>query len=355
MIDLDQPTSYREVDAAGAIDRIFDLPQQIRDAWERASVLSLPDSYRGARNIVVCGMGGSAIGADLVRSLVEGAIQVPYTVVRGYDLPGWVNADTLVVLSSYSGATEEVLTNCEQALTAGAKILMVTTGGTLAGLARERDFPLVDFQFVGQPREGLAYSALLMLGVLIGLGYVANVQAAVLESADVLDEMANDLAPGVPTGDNPAKQLALRLHGRLPVVYGGGLLAEVARRWKGQFNENAKNWAFFEQLPELHHNAVVGYPNPEEVRERLTVLILSSDKNHPRIKLREGVTRELLAQRQIANEVVNARGESPLAHILSTVYFGDMVSYYLALLNGADPSEIDAINYLKSRLSEVPR
>ena len=354
MIDLDAPETFSQADPKGAIDRIFGLPGQVQAAWSLATQLELPDSHRSARNVLICGMGGSAIGGDLVRSLVEGAIRVPFGIVRGYDLPAYVNGDTLVILSSYSGGTEEVLSNCEQAIAAGARILAVTGGGRLGQIAKERSFPTVSFQFVGQPREALGYSALLIAGVLIKLGYVSDMKMGVEEAIEVMNEMANELAPGVPSADNPAKQLAHRLKGRLPVVYGGGFLTEVARRWKGQFNENAKNWAFYENFPELNHNAIAGFRFPTEVRERITVLMLSCERNHPRIKLREQITGELLAQAGVASEVIEARGASPIAQMLSLVYLGDLTTYYLALLNEADPTEIDVLNYLKGRLASVP-
>jgi glucose/mannose-6-phosphate isomerase len=355
VIDLDAPGMFGQVDTAGALDRIFGLPQQVAAAWALTETLDLPDPLRSASDVVLCGMGGSAIGGDLIRSLVEGAIRVPFGIVRGYDLPAYVSEDTLVILSSYSGGTEEVLSNCDQAIAAGARILAVTGGGRLGELASQQKFPKVGFDFQGQPREALGYSALLILGVLIRLGYISNLQAGVEEAVQVLTDLANDVAPGVPAADNPAKQLATRLKGRLPVVYGGGFLTEVARRWKGQFNENAKNWAFFENFPELNHNAIAGYRFPEDLRSRITVLMLSCDRNHPRIALREQITGELLAQAEVAFEKIEAKGTSPISQILSLVYFGDMASYYLALLNGADPTEIDVLNYLKGRLAGVPQ
>ncbi len=354
MIDLDQLAQYEEVDRAGMLARVLAMPQQTRDAWSLVQSTSLPASHAGAANIAICGMGGSAIGGDLTRTLVEGEARVPVAVVRGYDLPAYVKGDSLVIISSFSGATEETLSCCEQALRANARVVAVTTGGPLATRAQQAGFPLIQFRYQpGQPREAIAYSALLMLGVLGKLGYVADRTTEVESAADLLQEMAGELGPNVPADENPAKRLAQRVFGHIGVIYGGGLMSEVARRWKGQFNENAKNWAFFEQLPELNHNAVLGYQFPINLSDRLIVVILSSSLNHPRIGIRESITAELLGRWGVRTERVEARGSRPLEQVLSATYFGDFVSYYLALINDVDPSDIEVIDYLKQRLTQA--
>jgi glucose/mannose-6-phosphate isomerase len=352
MIDLDDRTGCSRLDPANMIDRIIALPDQIRAAWTGVEKVDFPSRYRDATQIVICGMGGSAIGGDLTRTLVEAEAKVPVVVVRGYDLPGFVGPNTLVVLSSFSGATEETLSAGAQALEAGALLVGITTGGPVADLARSNAFPLVKFGFAGTPREAIGYSTILMLGVLTRLGYVPSHGADVEGAASLLDEMAQGLRPEIPVAKNPAKQLALRLVGHVGLVYGGGLMAEVARRWKGQFNENAKNWAFFEQLPELNHNALLGYRFPVTAAQQTFVVLLHSDLNHPRISRRERATAELLAKANVALARVDARGTNPLEHQLSAAYVGDFVSYYLALLNGVDPSEMDDLNILKARMRQ---
>jgi glucose/mannose-6-phosphate isomerase len=353
MIDLDERAQYGDIDQAGMLQRILELPEQIRDAWALAQSTTIPKSHAGASSIVICGMGGSAIGGDLTRSLVEAEARVPVVISRSYDLPRFVGSESLVIVSSFSGGTEETLSCCERALEANARVLAVTTGGMLAARAQRANFPLITFGYPdGQPREAIAYSTLLMLGVLSKLGYVADRTTEVEAAAGLLDEMAQDLGPAKPADENPAKRLAQRLFNRLGIIYGGGLMAEVARRWKGQLNENAKNWAFFEQLPELNHNAVLGYQFPSNLSERIMVVMLSSSLNHPRITFRESITEEVLGRWGVRTERVEARGTRPLEQVLSATYFGDFVSYYLALINDVDPSDIDVINYLKERLAQ---
>jgi glucose/mannose-6-phosphate isomerase len=354
MIDLDARAQYDDVDHAGMLKRIIDQPQQIRDAWGLAQSATMPASHAGAAKVVICGMGGSAIGGDLTRTLVESEARIQISVVRGYDLPRFVGDDTLVIISSFSGATEESLSCCEQALDANARVVAVTTGGALATRSQQAGFPLVQFQYSpGQPREAIAFSTLLMLGVLSNLGYVADRTTEVEATATLLERMAQELGPNAPADENPAKRLAQRLFARIGVIYGGGLMSEVARRWKGQLNENAKNWAFFEQLPELNHNAVLGYQFPMNFSERVMVVMLSSSLNHPRVTLRESITSEVLGRWGVRTELVEARGTRPLEQLFSASYFGDFVSYYLALINDIDPSDIEVINYLKQKLAQA--
>jgi glucose/mannose-6-phosphate isomerase len=189
-----------------------------------------------------------------------------------------------------------------------------------------------------------------MLGVLTRLGYVNDYSDQIAAAANLLERMAADLGP---SGDvqNVARRLATRCLGRVVAVYGGELMAEVARRWKGQINENGKTWAFFDQLPELNHNAVLGFRFPEAAGRELLVFMLSAAGNHPRIRLRERVTTELLESNGIEVERVEAQGRDKFEQVYSALYLGDFVSYYLALANGVDPSDNAAIDQLKARLA----
>ncbi|MBI4492686.1 MAG: bifunctional phosphoglucose/phosphomannose isomerase [Chloroflexi bacterium] len=353
MIDLDMPQDYSALDPANMLGRILEMDRQIAEAWRLAGELALPPAYRGARAVLVLGMGGSAIGGDLARTFAARDARVPILVSREYALPGWVGPDTLIIANSYSGGTEETLGATEQALARGALVLAVTTGGRLAQMAGERGFSLLRFSYPAQPRAALGYSLFLLLGVLVKLGLLPSEGIDLGSAQEAIRQTVAQLRPGVPTAQNRAKQLAQALRGKLPVVYGGGILAEVARRWKGQFNENSKQFSFFEQLPELNHNAVVGYQFPRELVGDIVVLMLSSALNHPRLLVREQVTRELLTRAGVRCEVLEASGQGELAHLVSSIVQGDFVSYYLALLNGIDPSAVEVIDYLKARLAEV--
>ncbi|TET53564.1 MAG: bifunctional phosphoglucose/phosphomannose isomerase, partial [Anaerolineales bacterium] len=323
-------------------------------AWALAQAADLPAEYKSVRRVVCLGMGGSAMGASLVQGLAAAKAKIPLSVVRGYDLPAFAaGPETLVVACSYSGNTEETLSALDQALQRGVRLAAITTGGKLAALAEKRGMPLLRFQYAAQPRAALGYSFILLLGMLSRLGLLGDYSADLDEAAGVMEAWQAEIAPAVPPKQNLAKALAKRTADRLPVTYGAGFLAPVANRWKTQFNENSKHWAFFEEMPELNHNAVVGYGFPEEVRDRTLVVMLRSSFDHPRVAVRFDVTQELLQREGVATETVEARGGSRLAHVLSLIHFGDYVSYYLAMLNGADPSPVETIAYLKGRLAEA--
>ena len=350
---LDNREAMRRLDPDGMLDCIGELPRQCTDAWSLLAAQRLPQELAGARNIVISGMGGSAIGAEMVQGLAVAEASAPITVWRNYDLPAWAGQDTLVICSSFSGNTEETLSSFQAAIARGCKLLAITTGGEMRERATKCGVPTLCYDCSGQPRAALGYSATLILGVLCQLGYLGDKSAELGEAVGLLEAMTERYGPDSPADSNLAKQFALLLHGHLPIVYGGGILAPVARRWKGQFNENSKSWAFYEELPELHHNAVVGYEHCPAMAPLATVIILHSKLNHERIRLRCRITEDILHRRGIAYRVVEAEGESPLAQVMTTAILGDYTSFYLAMLNGADPTPVEVISYIKKRLQDA--
>ena len=193
-----------------------------------------------------------------------------------------------------------------------------------------------------------------LLSLLEELGYISDQSAQLEGGITSLERLGSEIGIQVPEADNQAKQLARRLEGKLPVIYGAGHLSEVGRRWKCQFNENSKNWALWEVLPELNHNAVSGYEFPGSLAPEIHVLLLSSDLYQARHRVRMEVTGEILHQQGIAHEAIHVGGESRLSQVLWAIHLGDFMSYYLAALNGVDPTPVKAISYLKRRLAEIP-
>ena len=340
----------RAADPGNMLDRIKDLPKQVRDAWSIARAAQLPPAHGDVRNITVVGMGGSAIGGDLAAALLADELKVPMSVHRDYGLPAYVGRDSLVIASSYSGNTEETLSSFGEAQRRGARVLVLTTGGRIAELARAAKYPVIAFSYTAQPRAALGYSLGLVLGALVRLGFVrdlsADVDAALVDVAK-LEERVHE---GARTND--AKKLAIELYGRVIFAFGAGVMGVMARRVKGQWNENAKNWAAFDVMSELNHNAVVGFTHPEIARDALTVLLLRSDRDNPRHKLRFDVTRELLDRASIPHKTLQFSGSNMLSEVLQLTLFTDYVSFYLALLNGADPTPVKSIDYLKDRLAK---
>jgi glucose/mannose-6-phosphate isomerase len=349
---LDDPAVYQRLDPQDMRATIRDLPRQCRAAWEEAQTFELPADYRGIDKIVILGMGGSAIAGDLLRALAALESPVPIIGHRAYDLPRLVDGRTLLIASSYSGNTEETLSAFEAGLCTNAKKLVITTGGQLLADARANGVPAFVFHYESTPRASLGYSLMPLLVIAGKLGIAADKAADVAEAVAVMEDLLRCIGEDVPLAENPAKQLATRLHGRLPVVYGAGLLTGVARRWKTGFNETSEMWAFYEELPEANHNAIVAFAFPEAIARAAFVVFLRAPSLHQRVLLRYDYTRRALAEASVESETVEATGHSPLAHILSTLFFGDHVGLYLAILNEVAPVSTDAIDRLKQRMAE---
>ncbi len=353
-MNLDDLQAMARLDSDNMRQRIEELPQQCREAWDGAQALALPPGYGAIDHLVIVGMGGSAIGGALLEDLVSDACDVSITLVRGYTLPSFAaDANTLVIACSYSGNTEETLTCFEQALDRDTRAMAITTGGKLSSLGRQAGVPVAQFDYRSQPRAALGYAFVLLLGAVHRLGLIPDYADDVAEAAAVMEDWQEEIEPEAPAANNAAKQLASQIEGKLPVVYGAGFLSATANRWKTQFNENAKSWAFFELLPELNHNAVVGLSIPDVVREHGLVVMLRSTLDQKRIRERWDVTGDLLAKQDVTAQEIWGRGKSKLAQMLSLIHFGDYVSFYVAMLNEVDPTPVDAIAFLKRRLVEL--
>lgn len=313
----------------------------------------LPEDYRKINKVVFLGMGGSAVAAELVSSLVASEAKLPIFICRDYDLPAFVDAKTLVIASSYSGMTRETLSSFEQAIKTEAKKLVITTGGKLKIMATERNIPVFSFDYQAQPRAALGFSFMATFGILQKLGFISDKSADVAETVQTLRELSQRISEGVVLSRNPAKQLAKRLYGHLPVIYGAGILSGVARRWKTQLNENSKAWAFYEVLPELNHNAVVGYQFPQELANKVVVVLLRSASLSRTIQLSYLTVCELLEQAKVDYHFVDAEGTSQLCQMMSLLLFGDYTSCYLAMLYQIDPTPVSAIDYLKGKLAQA--
>jgi len=348
---LDDLAAYQRIDPQGMLDRIRDLPHQCRAAWQEAQTLKLLDDYWDIDKVVILGMGGSAIAGDFLRCLVALESPVPIFSNRDYELPLLVDGRTLLIASSYSGNTEEVLSCFERGLGTGAKKVVVTGGGSLLTTARNSNVPAFVFHYESEPRAALGYSFMPLLAIAQKVGIVADKDKDVDDAIAAMVDLATRIDETVPLADNPAKQLAQKLHQRLPVVYGAGILTQVARRWKGQLNETSKMWCFYEELPEANHNAVVGYGLPKEIAAKALVVFLRAPSLHPRILLRYDLTQTALEEAGVESATVDAEGKSPLAQMMSVVLFGDWVSLYLAILNGIAPAPTPPIATLKERLA----
>jgi glucose/mannose-6-phosphate isomerase len=345
---LDEVGAFERRDPGGMLRHIGALPQQLRTGWELSRELRLPEAYGELRSVAVLGMGGSAIAGDLVRGTFVDRLRLPLVSVRDYELPAWVGRDTLVIAVSHSGSTEETISALSTALERRCPVVALTTGGPLGDVAQRVDLPRIVYPLDCPPRAAAGYTLAGLAGILERAGALSIDQAEIEAAANAASTVSRACAPEVSTDGNLAKQLAWTLVDRLPVVEAGGFLAPVARRWKAQLNENAKSAAIAEELPEATHNTVVGYEQPDSLRDHLYVLFLAGSFDHPRNSLRLSLSTELLAAVGIAYQVVPLGGDSRLEQMCWGVTLGDYVSAYLALLYGVDPTPVEAITHIKA-------
>jgi len=348
---LDDPDARARLDPSGMIEAVHALPDQCREAWAAAEAFRLP-SQQAPERIVVLGMGGSAISGDYFRALLALESSVPVFNVRQYDLPPFVDERTLVIAASFSGDTEEALAAFEQALATPARKLVITTGGQLLATARANGVPAFTFVYPGEPRAAIGWGLMPLLSFAGTLGLMQAVERDIVETVEVLAALRDECGADAPSLRNPAKQLAQRMHERLPVIHGAGPLIEVARRWKCQLNESAKTWAFCEEMPEAQHNAVVALGLPRAISPATVALFLRSETlDHPRVRLRYEFGRRLFERAGLPCEAVKARGKCALAQMMSLTMLGDYAAAYLALLYGVDPTPTAVIDELKAWLA----
>lgn len=353
-INLDDLQTFSGLDPDGMLGHIDALPDQLEAAWDHAQTLPFSETFKTAQRIVITGMGGSAIGGDYLAALVADRSAVPIFVNREYDLPGFVTGpETLVVASSHSGNTEETLSAFAQAQERGAQLMVVATGGQLAAEAESANIPFWQFAYDSQPRAAFGWGFGLLIGLAHRLNLVNDLTAEVQEAVKVLQQGRGEFSAETPTHQNLAKRFAPQFCDRIGVMYGSGILAPVARRWKAQFNENAKNWAEYDILPEQNHNGVAGTEHPRQAIDKLGCVILQSSYDHPRVALRQELTYREWQNQGILVDKFKAQGKSRLAQMMNATQLGDYTSFYLAMVNGVDPTPIPQIVSFKEGLANA--
>lgn len=351
-MNLNNSSEFKELDSANYLGHIHSLPNQLLHAWEAGMQYPL-NIIDTPRMVIICGMGGSAIGGELVAAYARRVGRCPVVILRDYDLPAWaLNPDTMIVASSYSGNTEETLSAFRQAIEAGCKLLAITRGGELAGLANQAGAPIWRIEHESQPRAAVANSFGLLTALFHRLGVIPNPQREILMAAERMRALQKQLDVESPLKENPAKRQAGQMYGRMVCFIGSDLMAPVARRWAGQVNELAKAWAQFLELPEADHNALTGTIFPAERLTDLAVIFLQSPGDHPRNILRSELTRELFMMQGINTDRYIAPGDGLLEQMWSAIQFGDYVAYYLAMLYNVDPTPIPPIEQLKQAMKD---
>jgi len=351
-ITLDDPQVLNRIDVSDMLGRVRELPRQLALARRVAASVDLEDRHRDVDAVLLLGMGGSAIGAELVAGLAGDRLRVPLLVHRDYGLPGWAGPRTLVVAASHSGETVETLSGATAARKRGVPLVVVSTGGALGRQAEAEGTPYLRYEQPGQPRAALGFSLGIVHELLVRAGLLLDPDPFG-PAAEALEDLLERNAPSVETDANQAKQLAWSIFGRIPVIYAAGPMQPVAHRWKTQLNENAKAWAMFEPMPEANHNAIEGSLNPRELSDALYVVELREREEADAIAARYRVVEELLGERATNRSTVWAEGPSPLARVLTAVALGDLVSVYLAILYQTDPTPVTLLAMLKERLART--
>ena len=344
--------SYQHIDTDNMHQSIYEFSDHLMQAVEIGKSIALKNQYSDIHNVVVAGMGGSAIGGDVARLLCKNELKVPMVVSRNYTLPGWVNENTLVICCSYSGNTEETLAAFEHARDKGAQIAGLSTGGTLSEKMAEFEFDLVTIPGGLQPRAALGFSLVPMLFLMKQTGLIGS------ETIDQLPEAASFIASirdqyGKQSDDNPTYSLAQRIYKTIPVIYGEtDATGTLAVRFKGQLSENAKMLAYCNELPEMNHNEIVGFKNNQDILNHISVIWLKDEKDHPRTAVRQDSTREIIGDLCANHEVISAQGDSAAIRYLQLIHYGDWVSYWCAILHQTNPTPVKKIDRLKAILSE---
>ncbi|MFQ3597472.1 MAG: bifunctional phosphoglucose/phosphomannose isomerase [Chloroherpetonaceae bacterium] len=342
--------TIRAVDKSQMNLRIQNLYQQFETAFTILNEKSKISKSK-VKSIVVTGLGGSAIGGDLVRTYVSGECAVPILVNRNYTLPAFVDASTLVVISSYSGNTEETLSAYHDAIKRKAQIFCITSGGKVEELALKHKHYTVKIPPGAPPRTAIGYSLVPMLQTLAKFGFIGDKQKEIAETAQYLKEKSLAYAD-FKNKQNFAVHLAKKCFGKLPIIYtSDDFTSAVGVRWKGQICENAKMLAYSNVFPELNHNELVGWNQYKDLLKKTTVIMLHDKSDHPRTAFRMGVTKSII--KKYASDVIDveSEGKSLLTRLFSLILLGDWVSYYLSILNGVDATPVKSIDFLKESLS----
>ncbi|MQA75314.1 MAG: bifunctional phosphoglucose/phosphomannose isomerase [Solirubrobacterales bacterium] len=336
----DPLATIREIDASNQLDAVLSLPDQLRDALWRVESAGLEPAE--ANGLVVCGMGGSAIGGALARAALGDGLARSMEVFRDYELPPWTSPERAILCVSYSGDTEETLACFEAADAIGARRYAATTGGALARAARAAEVPVIGLPAGLQPRHAVGYGFTVACEIAALVGAAAGIRTEIDTAAAHLESARDTLVAG-------AAEIAEQLSGSVPVIYGCDLTVPVAYRWKSQINENAKRHAFDHQLPELDHNEIVGWTRDAEPAPFAAVFLTDRDQ-HPRQRERAELTANLIEPTARSVISIETEGETRVARLLWAVLLGDLVSLYLAADGGVDPGPIEMIERVKDEL-----
>lgn len=346
---LDDLKALRQLDRTDMLGKVTALAQMCREGWELGLSWDLPRGFSRQSELLILGMGGSAIGGDLLQGLAGDSLGQPLCVNRTYTVPNWVSSRTLVAACSYSGNTEETLSALEQAAAAKAKIAVLTSGGKLKDWATSHRAAVLEIPAGLPPRTALGYLTFAPLGMLVRLGWLKKPLFDMKNGCRELKAfIAGRLAPSVKRPNNPAKQIAMKLKGRLPVLYGAaGGWEGITYRWRTQLEENAKTLAFHHLFPEATHNEISGWVHPKALLPRMEAVFITDPAVHPRTRRRMEFAARIVRRQGAGVLWAQVPGPTALSRMLRLIALGDFVSVYLAFLYRVDPTPVRRVEALK--------
>ena len=339
-----------ELDQSNMRGAIAGFPDQIKKSFSIMSNWKPQNEYKDIRQIMVLGMGGSAIGGDVTRVISQNSCTVSIIVNRSYNIPKWVDSHTLILASSYSGGTEETLSSFAECQEQNCPIIVLSTGGKITELANEYGLDVVTVPSGFQPRAALGFSFSLILILLRSLGFVQSKTVKMVENSI---EPLERLASGLNRSGNPALAIAEQIHSTCPIIYGSEDLTWVAAlRFRGQLAENAKMLSFHHHFPEQNHNEIEGWTVNPDIMSRFSIIWLKDEEDHPGTKARMRISSTLLESSAGSQLDIRQPGGNRVERLLKLIHFTDWVSYYAALLNNVDPTPVNRIQELKLKISE---
>ena len=342
-----------KIDKDNMYGSIWNFPENIAEAIGIGRSIKIKNKYSSINKIIVAGMGGSAIGGDVVYSLIGNEIKIPYFVIRGYNIPSWVDRSTLVICSSYSGNTEETIEILEKAKSVGAKVFSITTGGNIGKLCDKYIFDKVLIPSGLQPRAALAFSFVPILFILFKLNIISNKFLAwLVSSSDLIKQ--NRKIYSKKNGDNPVWLLAKQIYNKIPILYADSdCLSTVAVRLKGQICENSKILAYHNIFPEMNHNEIVGWEKNYKLFKSYFIIWVYDEKMNERNKVRQQIVMEMLDKIGLDQFKLEVKGNNFEERFLLLIHYGDWLSYWCAILHKTDPSPVKNIKILKKKLSQI--
>lgn len=355
MKSLDNILEIKKLDKANVLGSIEELGLQCKQAYEEVSKIKFPENYKKVNNIVFSAMGGSALGAYVMKSLFFDSLKIPFEIINGYHLPPYVGKDTLVILASYSGTTEETISTAKEALNKQAKIIGITTGGTLSNILKQESIPHYLINPIhnpsNQPRMGTGYSIFGQMAIFNRLGFLNFSQNDVAEVVKTLSERNKEYGLENPEEKNIAKKTAKKILDKITVIVTADFLTNVGRVIRNQIHESAKTFAVFHEIPELNHHLMESLSFPKENRDILKFLFINSDLYPERILKRLKITKEVVIKNGIESVEFKPKSKSKISQTFECIQFGAYINFYMAISNNLDPSKIPWVNYFKERLS----